>query len=200
MTVVEVTRSVDARISPRQRWSHYFVLIFGIIGVFMGMNLRDSTLNAVSIYVNTEAGIRAAYPRDWLRDSSENYVFRVRNTAEIGFKTTIQIAINPVGSDTTAWNVLTAQTLNRAQTLAAYNVTTIEPYTLPDETQATIMNYSYVAADPNPFLESVPTAVRGSDILVIKRGQAIIITFLSDAQSYEQNVAILNQFLRNLEF
>jgi hypothetical protein len=200
MTVIEITGAPEERISPRQRWSHYFVLLFGAVGLLVGVNLRDSALNAVSTYVNTEAGIRAAYPQNWLIDFSDNYVFRVRNTTEIGFKTTIQIAIRPVGTDTTGWNVLTAQTLNRAQTLAAYNVTSIEPYTLPDETSATIMNYSYVASDPNPFLESVPTAVRGSDILVIKRGQAIIITFLSDAQLYDLNVAIFNQFLRNLEF
>lgn len=200
MTVIEITGAPEQRISPRQRWSHYFVLLFGVIGLLVGINLRDSALNAVSVYVNTEAGIRAAYPRNWLIDFGTDYVFRVRNTTEIGFKTTIQIAIRPVGANTTGWNVLTAQTLNRAQTLAAYNVTSIEPYTLPDETQATIMNYSYVAADTNPFLQSAPTAVRGSDILVIKRGQAIIITFLSNAQLYNENVRILNQFLRDLEF
>jgi hypothetical protein len=62
------------------------------------------------------------------------------------------------------------------------------------------MSYTYVSGDPNPFLQSVPTVVEGLDILTIKRGQAVIVTFLSEAPAYEQNLPLFNQFLSNLEF
>lgn len=199
MAVIEITTTED-RITPRQRWGHYFVLVFGALSLFIGMNLRDNALNALTLYVNTQAGIQASYPRGWLIDSAGDYVFRVRDVSDIGFKTAILITVLPVGPDASAWSILTSQTLNRAQTLAAYTVTLIEPYTLPDESEGTTMHYTYVVSDPNPFLDSVPVAVRGSDLLVIKRGQAIIITFLVDSRLYEQKIAVFNQFLSNLEF
>ena len=42
-------------------------------------------------YVNSEVGIRALYPQHWLIDTSGDYVFRVRDLSQLGFKTTIQV-------------------------------------------------------------------------------------------------------------
>lgn len=188
-------------LSQRQRWSHYFALIFGAAAFVIGINLRDSTLNASTLYTNSQAGITAEYPANWLIDSSPgNYVFRVRDPSQIGFKTTFQVMVSPVSPSATARNVLDALSLNRAPTLAAYNVLAVEPFVLPDETAATAMTYTFVATEANPFLESVPVVVEGLDILTIKRGQAIVISFLSDSRTYEQNYAIFERFLQNLKF
>ena len=90
--------------------------------------------------------------------------------------------------------------MNRAPTLDGYRILSREPFILPDESDATAMSYTFVATESNPFLESIPVVVEGLDILTIRRGQAIVITFLSDAESYDQNYAIFEQFLRNLRF
>lgn len=188
-------------LSQRQRWSHYFALIFGAAAFVIGINLRDSILNASTLYTNSQAGITAEYPANWLIDSSPgNYVFRVRDPSQIGFKTTFQVMVSPVSPSATARNVLDALSLNRAPTLAAYNVLAVEPFVLPDETPATAMTYTFVATEANPFLESVPVVVEGLDILTIKRGQAIVISFLSDSRTYEQNYVIFERFLQNLKF
>lgn len=200
MALIEIGAARE-ELSQRQRWSHYFALIFGIAAFVIGINLRDSTLNATTLYTNSQAGITAQYPANWLIDSSPgNYVFRVRDPSQVGFKTTFQVAVSPVSPSTTARNVLDAFSLNRAPTLAAYSVLAVEPFVLPDESEATAMTYTFVATETNPFLESVPVVVEGMDILTIKRGQAIVITFLSDSRTYEQNYAIFEQFLRNLKF
>ena len=62
------------------------------------------------------------------------------------------------------------------------------------------MSYVYVAADDNPFLQTHPNRRRGLDILTIRRGQAIIITFLSDAHTFDDNLPIFERFLDDLEF
>ncbi len=200
MAVIEFG-SVPDELTQRQRWSHYFALIFGAIAFVIGVNLRDSILNATTLYTNSQAGITAEYPQNWLIDESPpEYIFRVRDPSQTGFKTTYQVAVSPVSGSTSARNLLDALSMNRAPTLDGYRILSREPFTLPDESTATAMSYTFVATETNPFLESIPVVVEGLDILTITRGQAIVITFLSDAANYEQNYAQFEQFLRNLRF
>jgi hypothetical protein len=199
MTIIEVT-SRPTGLTARQRWSHYFALIYAAVAIFVGLNLRASALNATVPYSSSEAGIRAYYPQNWLLDTAGNYVFRVRDMTQMGFKTTIQVDVQPVTINTTARNLLDSLTLNRARTLSAYSVLAIDPYMLPRERQATAMTYVFVASETNPFLESLPQTVEGLDVITIQSGQAIIVTFLSDADSYEENLPIFERFLNDLEF
>jgi hypothetical protein len=182
-----------------QRWSNYITVIFGLVGLFIGFNLRDSVLNAVTPYVNTQAGIQATYPRNWLLDDEGDYVFRVRDMTQQGFKTTIQVAVRPISSENTERNVLDALVTARSTT-AAYTVIGVEPYVLSDETPALWATSTYVDTPLNPFLQGVPVSVESVDVIAIKRGQAIVITFISDALLFEQNLAIFEQFLESLEF
>jgi len=199
MGLIDVTEQ-RPELTFRQRWSHYLVLIWGIIAMFIGINLRDSVLNATTIYSNPQAGITAAYPANWLLDETGDYIFRVQDMSRIGFKTTLQVAARPVSVSTTTRNVLDALNLSRSQVLAAYEVLSEEPFVLPDESQAIAMTYTYVDTEANPFLQGIPVVVEGVDILTIKRGQAIIITLLSDAATFADNRIILDQFLQSLEF
>ncbi|NWF71344.1 MAG: hypothetical protein HXY40_19865 [Chloroflexi bacterium] len=186
--------------SQTQRWAHYLTLLFSVLALFVGINLRDSTLNATVAYVNVQAGISASYPRNWLLDQAPDYVFRVRDMTQPGFKTTIQVAVRPVSEDTSVRNVLDALALNRAQTLDGYNIIGVEPYVLPDETRAIRVLSTYVDTEANPFLQGVPVSVEAIDVVAIKGGQAIIITFISDAQLFDINLPIFEQFLLDLEF
>ncbi len=198
--IVEIGAARD-EVTQRQRWSHYFALAFGAIGLLIGINLRDSALNATTLYTNSQAGISAAYPANWLIDTSPgSYVLRVRDPSPVGFKTTFQVSVSPVGPASTARSILDALSFNRAPTLDGYRVFSVEPFVLPDESPASAMSYVFVTTEPNPFLESVPVVVIGLDILTIQRGQAIVITFLSDSRTYEENFAVFERFLGNLQF
>ncbi len=199
MTLIEI-HEPRSDITQRQRWSHYFVFIYAIIAVIIGINLRDATLYATVPYSNSEVGIRAYYPERWLIDSTGDYVFRVRDIEHVGFKTTIQVNVQPVTLSTSASNLLQTLTLTRMQTLSRFRVLSTPPYTLPGGQEATAMSYVYVAGEDDPFLESIPTVVEGLDILTIRRGQAIIITFLSDSNSFDANLPIFERFLDDLEF
>jgi hypothetical protein len=200
MTIVEIS-NIANELTPRQAWGHNLVVMLSVLMFFVGVNLRDSTLNATRSYTNLEAGIRAEYPQNWLIDTSGDYVFRVRDVSQIGYPTTIQISVRPVGADTPPRYLFDALTLNRSQTLASYNVLASGlSFILPDETEANAMTYYFVASGNNPFLQSVPIVVRGIDILTIRRGQAIIITFLSESNSYDQNYAVFQRFISSLEF
>lgn len=199
MTIIEIGRD-SQEISQRQRWSHYFVFIYAALALFIGFNLRSATLDATVLYTNSQVGIRALYPQRWLIETGSGYVFRVRDVTQLGFKTTMQVDVQPVTINTSARNLLDTLTLNRMQTLSRYSVITTQPYTLPNEQEATAMRYVYVEGADNPFLESIPVVVEGLDILAIRRGQAIIITFLSDSRTFDANFPIFQRFLDDLEF
>lgn len=199
MSIIEVNER-PAELTQRQRWSHYFVFIYALIAIFIGLQIRSATIDATVAYVNSQVGIRAYYPQHWLIDTSGNYVFRVRDVSQLGFKTTLQVDVQPVTLNTSARNLLDTLTLNRSNTLSGYSVLSRTPYTLPNGLDATAMRYVYVAAADNPFLEAIPTVVEGTDILTIRRGQAIIITFLCDAQTFDDNLPTFTRFLDDLEF
>jgi hypothetical protein len=200
MTVFEII-DTSGELTARQRWAHNLLILFAIVAFFIGINLRESTLNATWVYTNTEAGIRAEYPQNWLIDTQGDYVFRIRDVSQIGYPTTIQLSVQPVSSNAPPRYIFDALTLNRSQTLAQYNVLSSgSSFTLPDESVATRMDYIFAATENDPFLQTVPVIVRGEDILTIKRGQAIIITFLSESTYYEQNHAIFERFIGSLEF
>jgi hypothetical protein len=198
MTIIEV-RARPNELSPRQRWSHYFALLYGLVAVVIGINLRDATLNATVPYTNIQAGIRAYYPQNWLIDSDGDYVMRVRDMSQPGFKTTMQVAVQPISLATTSRNLIDILTLNRSQTLSGYDIVRVEPYLL-DEIQATAMTYTFVASDANAFLESLPVVVEGLDILIDQGGQALIVTYLADVNQYEQTLPVFERFLVDLEF
>ncbi len=199
MTVIEI-RDEQPAVSMRQRWSHYFVLLYLALSIVIGINLRDAALNATVLYVNNAAGIRALYPQNWLIDTEGDYIFRVRDMTRIGYKTAIQVSVLPIAVNTSARSLLDTLTLQRAPTLDAYRVLSRQEYQLPNEREAIAMRYAYVESDPNPFLNSIPVVVQGLDVLTIEGGQAVIFTFLSDATSFDANLPVFERFLSDAAF
>lgn len=196
----ETGRSPAIQMSPRQRWSIAFAYLLIVLGLALGVNQRDSTLNLASEYSNLEAGISAKYPARWLLEETGAYIFRVRDMAHRGFNTVIEVSAAPVGSDTSERNILDQLTLQRAQVLTDYAVLAYDEFRLADDSPAISMSYSFVSRDSNPFLEGVSSIVYGLDILTIRRGQALIIAFRADADIYLRELETLRWFVQNLEF
>lgn len=197
-TLDELTQDT---ITTRQRWSHYITIALSIFTIVILFNLRANVQSATSQYVNNSEGIIAYYPQDWLLEESNGteYIFRVRNLREIGFKTTFQVSVQPVSELTTNRTIFDALSMQRAQNLTAFRRLSIEPYESVADLDATAANYLYVSTDTNPFQQTVPVVVRGIDILTVTREQAVIITMLSDADAYEENLILFEQFINRLE-
>lgn len=197
--MIEVS-SGHIELTLRQRWAHYLTLIVALLGLMYGFNLRDSALNATARYVSTRFGIEAFYPANWLLDTQGDYIFRVRDMTRIGFKTAFQVSLRPAGSDMTERNVLESLSLRRLQSLSNYAVLSIDSYIMPDESEAVVMLYTYVTRETGPFLQGVPSVVLGLDVLQVRRGQAVVITYRADASIYDEELARFEQFLSTLDF
>ncbi len=196
----ETGRSPAVQITPRQRWSIAITYFLIVAGLALGVNQRESTLNLASEYSNLEAGISARYPARWLLEEAGSFIFRVRDMARRGFNTVIEVSAAPVGRDTSERNIFDQLTLQRSQVLIDYTVLGYDDYPLADDTLAVSMSYSFVARDASPFLEGVSSIVNGLDILTIRRGQALVVSFRADADVYQRELETLRWFIQHLEF
>ena len=199
MEVIEIISESEG-LTLRQRWANVFTIMLCVLLMLLGLNLRNQALTATTFYESPQAGISAQYPLNWLLDTAGDYVFRVRDMSRTGFKTTFQVSIEPVGPDAQERNIADRLSLDRVITFTDYSVQPLSPYSFGDGVEAQALSYTYVSSDASPFLDAIPTVVRGIDILVISGGQAIIITFRSDAENYVAELPRFEQFLRQLEF
>ncbi|MFZ4827275.1 MAG: hypothetical protein ACOYLB_07960 [Phototrophicaceae bacterium] len=187
---------------PVQRWGHILVLVIGLIALLTILNLKNATLSRKTIYTNIEVGITALYPADWLLDEPTNadYVFRVQNRHERGYPTTFQIASIPVSGDSQARSILDLLTLERSKTLAAYRTLLVESYQLTEDQEGIRGLFTYVETSENPFIQAIPSVVSGVDIVVNVGGRALVITFISEASTYDENYILFETFLEDLDF
>ena len=198
--MIEEIGGSQAEYTRQQQWSHFATLLVAVFALLFGLNMRANTLNATTLYDNLQAGVRVNYPANWLIDERGDYVFRVRDMTRIGYKTSMQIATQPVGDATSESFVQNQLDLRRALTRGEYTRLSSEPFTLPDDISALRTEYTFVSKEINPFAEPVLIPVRGVDIITLQGGQAIVITFLADALTFAEDVTIFERFLNNLEF
>ena len=199
MQVIEIISESEG-LDLRQRWANVFAILVSVLLMLLGLNLRNQAINATIYYESPQAGVSAYYPQYWLLDTSEDYVFRVRDLSRTGYKTSFQVSVRPVGDDAVERNIADRLTLDRLQTFTDYRVQPLIPYTLPNGSTAQALYYSFTASDASPFLQAIPSVVEGLDILAIRGGQAVIISFRADASLFEEELPRFESFLRDLRF
>lgn len=186
---------------PQQRWANLLVLLLGVGGMMAALILREQILGATIPYSNLQAGISARYPPQWLlEETGGDYVFRIRDLSAAGFATTLQVALFPVNDEVRARNIFDALTLQRSRSLAAYSVNDEAPYSLPDGRTTPSMSYFFAGTGENPFLNNVPVIVRGVDVLLFEREQALVISFQASADAFDAELPHLQRFLQSLDF
>jgi hypothetical protein len=183
-----------------QRFSHYFSIIYCLAALIIGVNLRDSVLYATTPYTDREVGITANYPAGWLLSIPEGDVLYVEDMRRLGFKTTIRIQVLPFSPSTHIRNVIDSLALRRSAELPFYKTLTISSRPIRASEQATILQYTYVSSDNDPFLQKVPIVVQAEDVLIIRRNQVILISFAADATRYNADYPIFTRFLEALSY
>src|SRR5258708_16708440 len=191
----------------RQRWASYLTILAALLGLGGGLLLRNKNWDATNRYENQTVGIIARYPANWLLQESleptkADFVFRVQDPASIPFKTTLQVSLLIVGPGAHPADIPDLLNMTRASSFSAYRPLEIAQITLPDGTSGIQMHYAYVSSEANQFLQSVPIVVEALDVIAVKKNsnQAVVITFQSDSQFFEQNRHYFDSFLKSLQF
>jgi hypothetical protein len=132
-------------------------------------------------------------------DEGGNYVARIRDPKARPFKTQFVISSIPASGQTSVRNVLDSLTLQRSIDLSAYRVLSVEQATV-DGVSQTRMTFAFVDADPNPFIQRLPVVVLGTDIVILDGNRALVITYMSDQESYDDNLPAFQRFLASLRY
>lgn len=199
MQLIEILSSAE-ELTLRQRWANVFAVLVASVLFLFGLNLRNNILNATTVFDSVQAGVRAEYPANWLLDTSGSYIFRVRDMSQPSYKTSIEVVVLPIGPDATERNVAETLAFGRLDTLTAYEQLAVDPYTLPDGSLAQIVEHTFVSRNTSPFLQGIPSVVRGIDILALRGSQAVVITFRSEANQFDEEFARFEEFLERLRF
>jgi hypothetical protein len=201
-----MTRIIDSDSPPeltfRQRWASYLTLLVALFGILGGMLARSNVVNATYPFSKPEVGILARYPAQWLLEegSTTAFVFRATDPASTPFKTSLQITLIPTGTGARPADILYLLDMDRAARLAAYRSLERIQVDLPGGKRGTQMTYAYASVGTDPFLQTEPITVRAVDIVVLRSGQAVVITYESAADSFEHNYHYFDAFLRSLSF
>lgn len=124
----------------------------------------------------------------------------VQDTQRLGFSTTIRIQVLPFSSGMSPRNVIDSLALERRTTLPFYKILSVSERPLQTDDITTVVEYTYVADLDDPFLQLVPSVVVGEDVVIIRRNQAILVSFAADANTYEQDYLVFQRFLETLDY
>lgn len=193
-----IAPSSDRYFSLRQRWATYLTLVTALLMLLAGLNIRAGVLTAVTAFSDPRAGISVNYPSNWLLDTSDDYILRVRDMTQRGYKTTFQVSILPASPGINERNIADNLTRRRGQTFIAYTQQNAESIQLGDQ-EALAVTYTFVDQNPNPSLQQIPAVVFGLDIITISRDQVIVITYRADADVFEAERPRFDRFLNSLE-
>ncbi len=184
--------------TTRQLWSDLLALGTTLLALLGGLALRESVLTETVFYEDPAAGISAQRPANWLVDAQGDYVFRVQDPAARPFKTALQVAVITIGPDATGRNVLDTLTLKRSAVLSGYRVLSVaDPVATPHGPGAE-MRYAFVASDASPFLETLPVVVMGVDVVYRKGDQAVVVSYMAEAEEFDRQYFRFEQFLASL--
>jgi len=202
--------SEQSAIESRRAWSRSEytkndrfseVLVIALFVVFFGLGLliQQRASNRLWTYSSREAGIDAAYPAGWLYDDRGDYVVKFSDPKERPFNTQFIISVIPAGDQASVRTVLDGQTVQRSSDLAAYRVLDVNESTGYFGDTVT-MDFAYVDADPNPFVQRLPVVVLGRDILFRDGDRVVIVTYMAQEGTFNESLPTFERFLTSIQY
>lgn len=186
-------------LNRNQRWNSFLAIGMVFVMLFFGLSLRAGNLNATQQFEDLEAGVRAQIPVGWLLDNnSSEYIFRVQDPDALPFKTLMQVSVMTVGPDATPNTILDILNIQRAPRLSNYQELSRTDMFLRDD-EAKRMTYAYTEFERNPFQSSVPLVIQGIDVVVLRPGEAVIITYREERTVFEDNRYRFENLLATVE-
>jgi len=189
----------NADSTRNDRFSSFLVIAITVASIGLGSGILQSSRNQTWPYENRESGIEGRYPAQWLVDERGDYIAQIRDPRARPFKTEYVLRSIPLSEDSTIRNVLDNLTLQRSTTLPGYRVLDISERNLGDK-RITEMYFVSVSTDTNPYVERLPIVVLGLDRVIQDGNRAIVVTFLSDQESFDSNLPEFDQFMASLRF
>lgn len=187
------------QVTRNDRLANILVFMIAVSALIAGLLAKQQYLNQQWYYTSRQFGVEAAYPAGWLTNEDSGFVVQISDPRARPFKTEFRITVVPAGGATSIRNVLDTLTLQRASDLPAYSVLDIEELE-QNGMEFTQMNFVFVDADPNPYIQSLPKVVIGRDIVIRDGERAIIITFMAHEAAFDAELPRFERFLSSVRY
>lgn len=195
----EQLEEVAGGLTRNDRVSSYLVILLTIAALALGLLLHQRLISQTWTYVSREAGIEAAYPAGWIVDEGGTAVATISDPRARPFKTQYQISAIPAAGQTSIRNVRDGLTIQRSTDLAAYRVLDVTDVEMSGA-QLRQMDFAFVQADPNPFIQRLPTVVLGRDIFIRDADRVIVVTYMAAEQSFDAGLPDFDRFVASLQY
>lgn len=186
-------------LTRRDRWADWAVVVLVAAALILGLILRESTLFRTVPFDVAAAGLAGRCPADWVRESGDDPLLRARDPLGGEFDTALELRSRPLAVEAEPTMVLDALKLERAGQAAAYRTLGADVVLIGGET-ATRRTFTYVYDDRNPYVDRLPVVVQGVDLALRDDGRIIVVTFLADAENFDDHYRYFRAFAEALEF
>jgi hypothetical protein len=168
------------------------VILAVIFALFLGYGIRNNALYN-SRTVSLGDGLPSLeVPANWITGQPEGMIFSISNPRSAGvFDTTISAMTRALGPQENANTARAALAVQRTQALLRYRELDAQRATIAGSA-GLVITYAYVD-DPTRDQGAVapPVVVQAQDFIFARDGQAIIVTFATDAAHWETQASTL---------
>lgn len=196
---------------PTQAWRNDLAMLATLLfALFLGIGVRNQTLNA-SQYIDLGDNLpRLSAPVGWLTKRADTGMLQVRNPASASsFASEVDIVTRPLEGDESLEQARLARSLERSRDLQNYREFSVKEATVrpaigrsrSDANPAILTTYAYVA---DPSLDSgangLPIVVQAQDLLFVLDGQLYMTTLSADASAWGKEERHFNLVLDSLGY
>lgn len=183
----------------RDRWADWAVIGLVAVALAAGLVLRSVILSRTLSFNVASAGITGRYPANWVHETGEDPLLRVRDPLGGKFKTVLELRSRPLASGEDLALALDALTLERAGQVAAYKILDTD-HVAVDGRAALRRTFAYAHVDRNPYVDALPVVVRGIDVALQDGDRLIIATLLAKDDVLDRQKHRLVDLLESLTY
>ncbi len=181
------------------RFAEITVVVVTLIALTAGWFYKSSVENA-SVPFDAE-GVTADAPKGWLQAKTEEG--ELLHTVDInsnGFGATYLVRQIAITSEATTSEVASLVALEHAQKLTAFRMLDQQEVKDSSGREAYMIDYVFVESNPDVTHASIPSVVRGMDLIYLNGERAIVVSFQADDKNYDRDLGRFYLFLESLKF
>lgn len=187
----------------RDRWADWAVVALVVVALAGGLLLRDFVLSRTSPFSLPDAAITGRYPAQWVRETGEDPLLRVRDPLGGSFDAALELRTRSLtpdgGGSVEPALILDTLALERAGRVVAYETLETDRVAVAGG-NALRRTFTYVHVNRNPYVNIVPVVVRGIDIALQDGERLIIVTLLAEAGEIKVQERRLVAFVESLAY
>jgi len=191
---------IASKTTPRRdRWADWAVIVVVVAALGLGLLLRENALYSYGSFALGDGDISGRVPANWVREYGDDPLIEARDPRSGAFNTKLVLRTRPLAPEMEASAALQSLALERADEVSAFRTLGTDPVAVGGRT-AMQRTFTYVQADPNPYLDRLPVVVKGVDLVLRDGGRVILVTYLAGVDAFDRDYRYFRDFVESIAF